>query len=136
MEKVLVDTSGWVALLVENDQNHRAAAAVFEDLKISRVFLYTSDYVIDETITTIQARGGHRQSVLAGEVLFTSKIIKLVHVFPDHFQDSWVLYQKYADKEFSFTDVTCIAIMKDLGIQRIFTFDREFLRAGLELTPR
>ncbi len=133
MEKVFVDTSGWVALFVENDQNHKKAVSIFEEIKSSKLPIYTSDYCIDETITTILARGNHKQSVLAGEALFTSKIIKIVHVCPDYLQAAWELYQKYKDKRFSFTDVTSFAMMKDLSIKKAFAFDREFIQAGIEL---
>ena len=133
MEKVFVDTSGWVALFVSNDRDHKRAAAIFEELKQSKVSIYTSDYVIDETITTILTRGNHKQSVFAGKALLTSKIIKIVHVSPDYFQSAWELYQKYKDKQFSFTDVTSFSIMKDINIDRAFAFDREFTQAGIEL---
>ena len=133
MEKVFVDTSGWVALFVVNDKNHEKAVSIFEDLKQSKVPIYTSDYIVDETITTILTRGNHKQSVLAGKVLLTSKIIKIVHVSVNYFQSAWELYQKYRDKQFSFTDVTSFAIMKDLDINRAFAFDREFIQAGIEL---
>lgn len=128
-----MDTSGWVALFVKNDQNHKKAVSIFEEIKNSKVPIYTSDYCIDETITTILARGSHKQSVLAGEALFTSKIIKVVHVCPDYLQAAWEFYQKYKDKRFSFTDVTSFVIMKSLNIKRAFTFDREFIQAGIEL---
>jgi len=133
VEKVFVDTSGWVALFVENDQNHKKAVSIFEEIKNSKVPIYTSDYCIDETITTILARGNHKQSVLAGEALFTSKLIKIVCVSPDYLRNSWELYQKYKDKSFSFTDVTSFVIMKDLNIKKAFAFDREFIQAGIEL---
>ena len=133
MEKVFVDTSGWVALFVENDQNHKKAVSIFEEIKSSKVPIYTSDYCIDETITTILARGNHKQSVLAGEALFSSKIIKTVHVCPDYLQATWELYQKYKDKSFSFTDVTSFVIMKGINIKKAFAFDREFIQAGIEL---
>jgi len=133
MEKIFVDTSGWVALFVENDKNHQKAVSIFEEIKASKVPIYTSDYCVDETITTILARGSHRQSVLAGEALFTSKIIKIVHICPDYLGAAWGLYQKYKDKMFSFTDVTSFAIMKDLNIKKAFAFDREFIQAGIEL---
>ena len=133
MEKVFVDTSGWVALFVENDKNHKNAVSIFEEIKNSKVLIYTSDYCIDETITTILARGSHKQSVLAGGAIFTSKIIKIVHVCPDYLQSAWKLYQKYKDKMFSFTDVTSFAIMKYLNIKKTFGFDREFVQAGIEL---
>ena len=133
MEKVFVDTSGWVALFVDNDKSHKKAASIFEGIKNSKALIYTSDYVIDETVTTILARGSHKQSVLAGDALFTSKIIKIAHVCPDYLQAAWELYQKYKDKMFSFTDVTSFVIMKDLNIRRALAFDREFIQAGIEL---
>jgi len=133
MEKVFVDTSGWVALFVDNDQNHKKAVSIFEDIKSLKSLIYTSDYIIDETITTIMARGNHKQSVSAGEALFTSKIIKIIHVSADYLQAAWELYQKYKDKSFSFTDVTSFVIMNNLGIRKAFGFDREFLQAGIEL---
>jgi len=133
MEKVFVDTSGWVALFVENDKNHKKAVSIFKEIKSLKALIYTSDYCIDETITTILARGSHKQSVLAGEALFTSKIIKIVHVCPGYFQSAWELYQKYKDKRFSFTDVASFVIMKDFDIRKAFAFDREFVQAGIEL---
>ena len=131
MEKIFVDTSGWVALFVKNDKNHKKAVSIFEDIKNSKTPIYTSDYCLDETITTIMLRGGHRQSVFAGEALFSSEIIKIVHVSPDYIQSAWELYQKYKDKEFSFTDVTSFVIMKDIDIKKSFAFkpgvsDEEF----------
>ena len=133
MEKVFVDTSGWVALFVGNDRDHKKAFSIFGQLKISKVPIYTSDYVVDETITTILARSNHKQSVLAGHALFTSEIIKFIRVSPDYLQGAWELYQKYKDKRFSFTDVTSFVIMKTLNIKEAFSFDREFLQAGFEL---
>ncbi len=133
MERIFVDTSGWVALFVENDRNHKKAVSIFEEIKSSKALIYTSDYIVDETITTILARGSHRQSVFAGEALFTSEIIKIVPVSSDYLQTAWELYQKYKDKKFSFTDVTSFTIMKDLNIKKAFAFDREFLQAGIEL---
>jgi predicted nucleic acid-binding protein len=70
---------------------------------------------------------------LAGEALFTSKIIKIVYVCPNYLQATWELYQKYKDKSFSFTDVTSSVIMKDLNIKEAFAFDREFIHARIEL---
>lgn len=133
MQKIFVDTSGWVALFVKNDSYHKKALDIFEGLKVSKSIMFTSDYVIDETITTILVRGDHKQSVIAGQSLLTSKIIKLVCVNTDYFQDAWELYQKYRDKKFSFTDVTSIVIMKELNINKAFSFDREFVQAGIEL---
>ena len=133
MGKVFVDTSGWVALFVENDENHLKATIIFEKMKHLKMHIYTSDYVIDETITTILSRGNHSMSIFAGEVLFTSSLINRVFVVPHYFQPTWEFYKKCKDKTFNFTDVSCFLIMKELNIQKAFSFDREFTQAGIEL---
>ncbi|MBI3252901.1 MAG: PIN domain-containing protein [Candidatus Omnitrophica bacterium] len=133
MEKIFVDTGGWAALLVENDERHKEAVSIFGRLKESRASLYTSDYVIDETLTLIGVRGGHAHSVRAGKAILESSLVKIVTVVPDYFQDTWALYQKYKDKKFSFTDVSSLCIMNTLKIKKLFGFDREFEKVSVEL---
>ena len=133
MEKVFVDTSAWVALFVANDIHHKRATAIYGTLQDHKSLLYTSDYVVDETITTILARGGHKQSVLAGQALFASNIVKIVPVTPTYLDATWALYQKYTDKKLSFTDVSSLSIMKEMGIPKAFAFDRELSQTGIEL---
>lgn len=133
MENVFVDTSGWVALFVKNDINNESAVKAYGEIKKNKIQIYTSDYVIDETITTIMARGSYIESVLAGKSIVESKIVKIVSVFPDHFQKVWELYQRYRDKRFSFTDVSCFCIMENIGIDHAFSFDSGFTQAGFQL---
>ncbi|MFH1878996.1 MAG: nucleic acid-binding protein, partial [Candidatus Omnitrophota bacterium] len=68
-----------------------------------------------------------------GNVLFASELIKMVYVAPEYIENTWQLYQKYKDKEFSFTDVSCFSIMKNLGISKAVSFDKEFVKVGIEL---
>ena len=130
VEKVFVDTSGWVALFVENDQHHSKARRIYGEMKEARYPLYTSDYIVDETITLVLKRGNHKQSVLAGNSILSSGIVSIVSVCPDYMDAAWDLYKKYTDKKFSFTDVTSFTIMKELGIVKAFSFDAEFAQAG------
>ena len=115
------------------DENHKNAAAIYESLKKSRTIIFTSDYILDETLTLTMARENHTQSIAAGKALFESSVIKIVYVAPEYLQASWELYQKYRDKRFSFTDVTSLVITKVFGIKKIFGFDREFEKVGMEL---
>ncbi len=132
---VFVDTSGWVALLTANDTHHARASVLFEELQQSRSTLFTSDYIVDETITTILKRGNHKQSVYAGDILMTSRLIKIVSVNPAYFLKAWDLYKRFKDKQFSFTDVTSFLIMKDMGLRKAFSFDNDFVQAGFNVIP-
>ena len=133
MEKIFIDTSAWVALFVRNDKNHKKAAAIFEYIKQAQMAVYTSDYVVDETITTILVRSGHKDSVVTGHALLRSQIIKIIYVVPEYFEHTWNSYQKYKDKKFSFTDVSSFTVMEDLKIEKAFAFDDHFRQAGIAL---
>lgn len=133
MERVFVDTSGWVALFIKNDSNHVNAVSSYERLRESGSLLYTSDYVIDETITTILSRAGKKKSIQVGEILFSTRLLTVLPITPQYFTDSWKIYKAYLDKNFSFTDATSLALMKKLGISRMIGFDQEFRRVGIEL---
>lgn len=128
-----MDTGGWAALFGGNDGNHKSALTIYEGLKKSKAALYTSDYILDETITLTMVRANHAQSVLAGKALLESAIVKIIPVAPDYLQASWELYQKYKDKHFSFTDITTLAIVKNLSIKKLFSYDHEFEKVGMEL---
>ncbi len=132
-EKVFVDTGGWAALLGANDENHAGAVSVFNRLKAARAVLFTSDYVFDETVTLTMARGNHAHSVVAGRAILESSVVKMIPIAPDYLESSWALYQKLADKRFSFTDATSLTVMRSLGISKIFGYDREFVKAGVQL---
>ncbi len=132
MERIFVDSSAWVALFGENDQNHKKAVSIFENLKKIRSVLHTSDYVFDETITTLLHRRGHKQAVIAGEILLSSGIVSIAHIADDILKLTWSLFKKYDDKRFSFTDVSSFVLSKELGIRKAFTFDADFKKAGME----
>jgi predicted nucleic acid-binding protein len=130
---VFVDTSAWVALFLSNDKNHQKAVSVYEDINKSKMRMFTSDYVIDETITVIMRKSGYPQSVRAGEALFSSGVLKILFVNPDYFTACWKFYRKFQDKDFSFTDVTSFFLMNEWKIHLAFSFDQHFVQAGFGL---
>lgn len=133
MERVFVDSSAWIALFNKSDKFYKQAVLSYHLLKKAHQSLYTSDYVIDETITTIFKKTNHAWAVWAGEILFKSKIITIIYISSDYLPLTWELFKKYSDKNFSFTDVSCLAVMKNLNIKKAFSFDQEFRKAGVEL---
>ena len=56
--KVFVDTSAFFATLVRNDYMHVRARETFQYLVEQSVELYTTSYVVLETIALLQARVG------------------------------------------------------------------------------
>ncbi len=69
MRAVFVDTSGWLALVLRNDQYHQSATAYYQLLRSNKMPLVTSDYVLDETLTRLRYDAGLQTAILAKEAL-------------------------------------------------------------------
>jgi len=59
---VFIDTGGWIAVAVTSDSFHEIALNYYLELIAKRVRLFTSNYVLDETITRIRYSFGHLQA--------------------------------------------------------------------------
>ncbi len=51
---IFVDTGAWFASIVPTDPNHNKAA---DWLQNNSEILFTTDYIVDETLTLLRARG-------------------------------------------------------------------------------
>ena len=130
---VFIDTSGWVALFTKTDKNHSKAVSVFDEIKLTKWEIYTTDYVLDETITFISQKINFKASLEIGNAFLTNKIAEIVFIDRENFTSAWEFYKKFDDKNFSFTDVVSFRIMKNLEIRKALSFDHHFEQAGFEL---
>jgi predicted nucleic acid-binding protein len=98
--------------------------------------LCTSDYVIDEVVTTIFARTGSFELTKAyGQAIIDSKAIDRLTVDEETFAESWEFLKKMGSIGLSFTDATSAVLVKKEEIQAIFTFDEHFKKLGLITAP-
>jgi predicted nucleic acid-binding protein len=54
----------------------------------------------------------------------------MVRVEDTDFDDAWDMFERFQDKEWSFTDCTSRVLIQRLGIQRAFAFDDHFRQFG------
>lgn len=134
------DTSFLVAFYNSHDDHHQEARAFIAQLterKVTVQFLIT-DYIFDETLTTILNRGGKRLAIEAARKIFSSPSISILTVDAEMFSKAYELFIGYADQDWSFTDCSSIAFLKEHFQNRpvpVATFDRHFAVAGLETVP-
>ncbi|MDD5617207.1 MAG: type II toxin-antitoxin system VapC family toxin [Candidatus Methanoperedens sp.] len=135
---IFVDTSAFLALANEKDNNHIAATQFLEKIKNGKIRIrkiITSDYIIDETLTRIRYSVGHKEAVEWGKDILASKVIEKIDIEREIFGSAWQLFKTYDDKKLSFTDCTSFALMKKIGIEKVFSFDEDFKRTGFVLLP-
>lgn len=136
---IFVDTSAFLALVNEKDNNHAVATQFLEEIKNGKIRIkkiITSDYIIDETITRIRYSVGHKEAVEWGTDILASRVIEKIEIGSEIFLSAWELFCTYKDKNLSFTDCTSFALMKKKGIEKVFSFDGDFERMGFVLHGR
>jgi hypothetical protein len=137
--RLFIDTSAFIARYHSKDRCHKEAMDYTEQIKTKEAGiteLYTSDYVIDEMITTIFARtGSFELAKKYGEAIIASKVVNKIWVDQKSFNESWELFKKQGEIGLSFTDSTSLILMRKNGIYKIFTFDEHFKKLGLNVVP-
>ena len=74
---VCVDTSAWYALFDKDDSEHEAAKH-FQQINHSPYL--TTDYIIDETLTLVRVRLGHRKAVEIGKHFLGQDLAQFIAV--------------------------------------------------------
>jgi uncharacterized protein len=125
---VFLDTGVFVGARNARDVNHRAASQLLERaLKGEFGTVYTSDYVVDEAVTTALFRTNRfGAAVNVGRLALDSPRIEKLFTGPGEFQSSWEKFQKLGKKPISFTDCVSLTHMERHGVDRIISFDSGF----------
>ena len=106
--KIFLDTSALIALYNADDANHTSARAIMDAIRDGGVpftRFYTTDYIVDETLTYIsRVIGNHSLAVKVGEALLTSPFTTLTRIDTPLFQKAWMMFKGH--EGLSFTDCT------------------------------
>jgi predicted nucleic acid-binding protein len=130
---IFVDTSAWFAGVVAEDINHAAAAHWLEQ---NVEPLLTTDYIIDEVLTLLRARGQPAAALMLGQQFFAGTIATVHYLTEAELLEAWHVFETFFDKTWSFTDCTSKVLMGRLHIDHAFAFDRHFAQfAGLSALP-
>ncbi|MEK6407185.1 MAG: hypothetical protein AABN34_09505 [Acidobacteriota bacterium] len=71
---IFVDTGAWFASVVPSDIDHASAS---QWLNQNVEPLLTTDYIIDETLTLLRARGESTRAIRLGEQFFAGSLAKV-----------------------------------------------------------
>jgi predicted nucleic acid-binding protein len=129
--KLLVDTWGWVAVADRKDAGHEAATEIFREARLSGGTI-TSNFILDETFTHLFKRRPFEDAWHFTTTVVQSPFIEILKVTEARFLRAIELRKQFSDKpKISFTDLSTMAIMVELGITDILTADRHFAHVGL-----
>jgi predicted nucleic acid-binding protein len=135
MKAVFVDTAGWMACADGADAAHRRALAARDAALESGLVLVTSDYVVDETLTLIRFRLSLAAADSWWRQIDASRRLRWERVDTERFEKARQLFFQHREKDFSFTDCTSFAIMRELRLTHAITTDAHFRQAGFQMLP-
>lgn len=119
---MFVDSSAWFAAYVPSSPEYR----IVQKALAASDRLVTSDFVLDETLTLLRARGHDARARQFGARVFEGSLARLVYVTEQDIEQAWIVFSTYRDKAWSFTDSTSLAVMKRLGPSHAIALDQHF----------
>jgi predicted nucleic acid-binding protein len=157
-QSIFIDTTGFLALTNQDDENHESARKfinTWKDQLPEYKSLITSDYIVSETITKIRFWIGNEEAIEFGKNLLNSNLVEIIHTAEDIFKSAWQIFNiiesenirkgyfkiqpDYHPKEpnfhpkLSFIDAVTLACIKEFKIPSLFAFD-EHIRHLAEKT--
>lgn len=138
---LFVDTWGWVVLHNKRETKHDEVEAFYRQYRLSGANIYTTDYVLDETLTLLFRRlplDLAKISMKSINDAIEQGYLNLEWMSAPRFEETKVLRLRFDDKpRISFTDLTSMVVMKELGVKDIVTGDEHFEHVGMgfQLVP-
>jgi len=131
--EIFADSSGFYAILVKEDDRHRAALRVLRESRRRKRGFITTDYVLDETATLLKARGFTHLLEKFFEIVESSHACRIEWMDPERFRETKALFFKHSDQGWSFTDSFSFLVMKHLRLRDALTKDEHFEQAGFNV---
>jgi predicted nucleic acid-binding protein len=128
-----VDTSAFYAVMDAGDEMHPWARTEWQRLLNDNVNLYTTNYVLVETLALLQSRFGlDAVRVLSEDVV---PILRILWVDSAEHESAVQLLLTANRRDLSFVDCISFQAMRSRGIRDVFCFDSHFAEQGFCVLP-
>ena len=124
---IFADSSFWIGLIDELDDNHAQAARLLER---SDRHVVTSNHVVGETWTFLRRRFRHDVANTFLNLVDDTEGLRVEFTTRELERDAWGWLRRHDERPYSFVDATSFALMRHLRIREAFAFDSDFTAAG------
>ncbi len=127
---IFIDTWGFIALTNKKEPKHNQVMQFLTKTWESKAVIYTSDYVLDETITLLSRKldfNKVNQFINSLNQAINNGFINVLWILKQDFNLAIKKRLHYEDKlDISFTDLTTAVLMEKQNITKIATEDKHF----------
>lgn len=133
MTNFFIDTSFLIALLFSRDRMHlRAKNFLANQTNFQGV---VSNLILNELLTYFSRHANLKTALEFQSKLLQDPAFEVIWVGKEFHVAGSKILQKYQEHHISFVDAVSFAIMKQNKIHKALSFDRDFVRAGVECLP-
>lgn len=130
LDPLFMDASAWTAIVIRDDEHHRAAKTVYQRSIREGSRLLTTNWTLYEALSLVKAKVGHVQASALWRLVISSPVTRLVRVTEDIEASAVDLFFAYRDKQWGVVDCASFIVMEHLLCFRALAFDRHFREAG------
>lgn len=125
---IFIDSSVIIAYKNADDTNHDKSVDILNRLVAGKYRKgIISEFVFAEITTVIALRLNRDAAIEAGDILLDAKDIEIIKT-SDVFERSWDIFRNQTNTKLSFVDASNLACMELAKINKIATFDKDFLK--------
>jgi hypothetical protein len=136
--KLFIDSSFWINLALKGEPHHEEAVDFFKISINEGRALFTSNDVVDETVTRLFYRSGFRIAKDFYEI-FQDNVRRglLTQLWTDEQLqvEAWEILKKFREHKLSLTDATSVALIERFRLDAITSFDQDFKKIGITTLP-
>jgi predicted nucleic acid-binding protein len=129
----MIDSCAVIALFDPTERFYRDATAFFE-AHGPQLRWTTLNETAHELFTRVRYRNGLAKALDAFDFLRNDQFRAVAFEIADE-ELARKYLERYGDQTLSFHDALCAAVMRRMGIYKIFSFDRDFFTFGFHLLP-
>ena len=130
MSEVIVDSSALIAFFVKSEKHHLTAQEFVQTHPHTPWIIL--DTVFSETVTWVRIKISIPHSIQIGQLLRQEH--RYIQLSPEDDNATWDIFQRYQDKQWSYTDCSILAMSQRLRVSEVFAFDEHIRQmAGLNV---
>jgi len=139
MNRVFVDSSGWMAVADPGHRHHREASQLFLGMIRRRDILVTSADELADARVHMQYRAGDQFATHFDCIMERAReqgLLEIMPVSPEISRKAWDIFERHHDRLTSLQHCTSSVIAGRLGIRDVFSFADDFGALGFRVWPQ
>jgi predicted nucleic acid-binding protein len=127
---IYCDASFFIALFSKKDTKHKRALELFKEIKVDRIAIHTSWFVISEAMTVLRYQYGYPEALSFNQAI---DLYEIHHSTVSQHQQAMATFNLFSkDKKISFVDALArVLILGELKKMPALSFDDDFRAMGL-----